>query len=150
MCTDLGICGMAFANELGSEEVLQDMTRRWPKAKFIYNETPFLDLSDKVFGLSGRTRLHLIGSSFQIKVWKALFEIPDGQVSTYSDIAAAIDRPSSVRAVGTAIGQNPISFLIPCHRVIQKSGGLGGYHWGLTIKKSLLAFENTRLKSNQK
>jgi AraC family transcriptional regulator of adaptative response/methylated-DNA-[protein]-cysteine methyltransferase len=77
-----------------------------------------------------------------------LFEIPDGQVSTYSDIAAAIDQPSSVRAVGTAIGRNPISFLIPCHRVIQKSGGLGGYHWGLTIKKSLLAFEDSRFKSN--
>ena len=83
-------------------------------------------------------------------VWKALLEIPDGQVSTYSDIAAAIDQSSSARAVGNAIGRNPISFLIPCHRVIQKSGGLGGYHWGLTIKKSLLAFETARFESNLK
>jgi len=148
MSSDLGICGMAFADELGSEKVLQDMTQRWSKAKFIHDEEPLLGFSDLIFGLTGRTRLHVIGSSFQIKVWKALFEIPDGQVSTYSDIAAAIDRPSSVRAVGTAIGRNPISFLIPCHRVIQKSGGLGGYHWGLTIKKSLLAFEDSRFKSN--
>ena len=139
---------MAFADELGSEEVLKDMTQRWPKAKFIHDEERLLDFSDSIFGLSGRIRLHVIGSSFQIKVWKALFEIPDGQVSTYSDIAAAIDQPSSVRAVGTAIGRNPISFLIPCHRVIQKSGDLGGYHWGLTIKKSLLTFENARFESN--
>ena len=148
MSTDLGICGMAFADELGSEEVLKDMTQRWPKAKFIHDEAPLLDFFDPIFGLSDIKRLHVIGSSFQIKVWKALFEIPDGQVSTYSEIAAAIDQPSSARAVGTAIGRNPISFLIPCHRVIQKSGGLGGYHWGLTIKKSLLAFENARFESN--
>ena len=140
---------MAFADELGSEEVLKDMTQRWPKAKFIHDEERLLDFSDPIFCLSGGIRLHLIGSLFQIKVWKALFEIPDGQVSTYSDIAAAIYQPSSARAVGTAIGRNPISFLIPCHRVIQKSGGLGGYHWGLTIKKSLLAFETARVKSNK-
>ena len=139
---------MAFADELGSEEVLKDMTQRWPKAKFIHDEERLLDFSDSIFGLSGRIRLHIIGSSFQIKVWKALFEIPDGQVSTYSDIAATIDQSSSARAVGNAIGRNPISFLIPCHMVIQKSGGLGGYHWGLTIKKSLLAFETARVKSN--
>ena len=150
MSTDRGICGMAFADELGSEEVLKDMTQRWPKAKFIHDEERLLDFSDPIFGLSGRIRLHVIGSSFQIKVWKALLEIPDGQVSTYSDIAATIDQSSSARAVGNAIGRNPISFLIPCHRVIQKSGGLGGYHWGLTIKKSLLAFETARFKSNQK
>jgi AraC family transcriptional regulator of adaptative response/methylated-DNA-[protein]-cysteine methyltransferase len=139
---------MAFADELGSEEVLKDMTQRWPKAKFIHDEERLLDFSDQIVGLSGRIRLHIIGSSFQIKVWKALFEIPDGQVSTYSNIAVAIDQPSAARAVGTAIGRNPISFLIPCHRVIQKSGGLGGYHWGLKIKKSLLAFETARVKSN--
>ena len=86
---------MAFADELGSEEVLKDMTRRWPKAKFIHDEERLLDFSDPIFCLSGRIRLHLIGSSFQIKVWKALLEIPDGQVSTYSDIAAAIDQSSS-------------------------------------------------------
>ena len=150
MSTDRGICGMAFADELGSEEVLKDMTQRWPKAKFIHDEERLLDFSDPIFCLSGRIRLHLIGSLFQIKVWKALLEIPDGQVSTYSDIAAAIDQSSSARAVGNAIGRNPISFLIPCHRVIQKSGGLGGYHWGLTIKKSLLAFETARFESNLK
>ena len=148
MSTDRGICGIAFADDLGSEEVLKDMTQRWPRAKFIHDEESLLDFSDPIFGLSGRIRLHVIGASFQIKVWKALLEISYGQVSTYSDIAAAMDQSSSARAVGTAIGRNPIRFLIPCHRVIQKSGGLGGYHWGLKIKKSLLAFETARFKSN--
>tara|TARA_B100000902_G_C27218891_1_gene868524 strand:+ start:610 stop:1203 length:594 start_codon:yes stop_codon:yes gene_type:complete len=147
MSTKLGICGIAFTDKVGSETALQDMTQRWPQAKFTPDRNRATTLSTQIFDFSGKTNLHIMGSSFQIKVWEALLQIPASQVATYSDIAAKIEQPSSVRAVGTAIGRNPISFLIPCHRVIQKSGGLGGYHWGIAIKKYLLAFENNKSKN---
>ena len=90
------------------------------------------------------TRLHVIGAPFQIKVWEALLNIPSGQVTSYSEIARQIDHPKAVRAVGTAVGRNPISWLIPCHRAMRKSGGLGGYHWGLPVKRAMLAYEAAR------
>ena len=148
MSTALGICGLAFSGEVGNRRALQDMTQRWPQAKFTHDENHAADLSAMVFCFSGKTNLHIIGSSFQIKVWRALLQIKAGQVVTYSDVAAEINQPASARAVATAIGRNPLSFLIPCHRVIQKSGGLGGYHWGLSIKKYLIAFENQNSKNN--
>ena len=129
MGTKQGICGIAFADQLGDEETLRDMMQRWPRSTFTHNEELILKLSSPIFDFSGKTQLQVIGSPFQIKVWEALFQIQAGQVVTYSEVATAINKPSSVRAVATAIGRNPISFLIPCHRVIQKSGGLGGYHW---------------------
>ena len=89
--------------------------------------------------------LFLIGAPFQIKVWEALLTIPSGHVTTYSEIAGAIGTPKAVRAVGTAVGRNPISLLIPCHRALRKSGGLGGYHWGLPVKRAILAWESARL-----
>ena len=140
MSTALGICGLALSDKIGNARAMQDMTQRWPDAKFIHDENHATNLSAIVFDFSGRINLHIIGSPFQIKVWRALLQIKAGQVVTYSDVATEIDQPSSVRAVGTAIGRNPISFLIPCHRVIPKSGGLGGYHWGLSIKEYLLAY----------
>jgi len=94
------------------------------------------------------THLHLIGAPFQIKVWEALLSVPTGQVTTYSDIARHIGHPTAVRAVGTAVGRNPISWLIPCHRALRKSGGLGGYHWGLPVKRALLAWEGARADAN--
>ena len=147
MSTALGICGLAFSDEVGNERALQDMTQRWPQAKFIHDENQAKNLSTKVFDFSGKINLHIIGSPFQIKVWRELLQIQAGHVVTYSDVAAEIDQLSSVRAVGTAIGRNPISFLIPCHRVIKKSGKIGGYHWGLAIKEHLLAFENKNSKN---
>ena len=150
MSTALGICGLAFSDKIGNARAMQDMTQRWPHAKFIHDENHTTNLSAIVFDFSGRINLHIIGSPFQIKVWRALLQIKAGQVVTYSDVATEIDQPSSVRAVGTAIGRNPISFLIPCHRVIQKSGGLGGYHWGFAVKEYLLAFENKKSKNARK
>ena len=147
MSTALGICGLAFSDKIGNARAMQDMTQRWPHAKFTHDENHATNLSAIVFDFSGRINLHIIGSPFQIKVWRALLKIKAGQVVTYSDVATEIDQPSSVRAVGTAIGRNPISFLIPCHRVIQKSGGLGGYHWGFAVKEYLLAFENKKSKN---
>ena len=90
------------------------------------------------------TPLYLIGAPFQIKVWEALLAIPTGHVTTYGEIAGAIGHPRAVRAVGTAVGRNPISWLIPCHRALRKSGALGGYHWGLPVKRAMLAWEGAR------
>jgi AraC family transcriptional regulator of adaptative response/methylated-DNA-[protein]-cysteine methyltransferase len=85
-----------------------------------------------------------MGAPFQIKVWQALLDIKSGYVTTYSDIAQAIGHPKAVRAVGTAVGRNPIGLLIPCHRALRKDGSLGGYHWGLAVKRAILAHESAR------
>ena len=100
------------------------------------------------FNLQGQTSLHLIGAPFQIKVWEALLQIPSGHVTTYGQIAQSIGNPRAVRAVGTAVGRNPIGWLIPCHRALRKSGGLGGYHWGIPVKRAMLAFEAARTEAS--
>jgi O-6-methylguanine DNA methyltransferase len=130
MGTDKGICGLALAAEVGEEAAMQDLTGRWPLADFV--EDPML-LRPWVLAAFGaqddrleKAPLYLIGAPFQIKVWEALLRIPSGQVTTYSDIAQAIGSPRAVRAVGTAVGRNPVSWLIPCHRALRKSGALGG------------------------
>jgi AraC family transcriptional regulator of adaptative response/methylated-DNA-[protein]-cysteine methyltransferase len=146
MGTDRGLCGLAFAAETGREAAMADLRARWPKAGFIEAPERLRAWVEGAFR-GGETRLHLIGAPFQIKVWEALLTVPSGHVTTYSDIAAAIGRPKAVRAVGTAVGRNPVSFLIPCHRALQKAGGLGGYHWGLGIKRAMLAWEAARLDS---
>ncbi|MCG8579588.1 MAG: methylated-DNA--[protein]-cysteine S-methyltransferase, partial [Bacteroidales bacterium] len=89
-------------------------------------------------------KLHLKGTAFQLKVWDALLKIPAGELATYGDIAHSIDKPSAQRAVGTAIGSNPVAYLIPCHRVIRASGAIGGYRWGIVRKKAMIAWEASR------
>ncbi len=143
MATEKGICGMGFADEVGAEAAWQDLARRWPRAGYLEDRAAILPLVEAAFG--GRaTPLHLIGAPFQIKVWEALLAIPTGHVTTYADIASAIGHPQAHRAVGTAVGRNPISFLIPCHRALRRDGGLGGYHWGLPRKRAMLAWEAAR------
>ncbi|MCB2130686.1 MAG: bifunctional helix-turn-helix domain-containing protein/methylated-DNA--[protein]-cysteine S-methyltransferase [Rhodobacteraceae bacterium] len=147
MATDRGICGMAFADETGRDAAFADMTARWPKAMYVDDPTAMNAVAGKVFDPSEgnpTAQLHLIGAPFQIKVWEALLSIPSGTVATYSDIAAAVGNPRAVRAVGTAVGRNPVSWLIPCHRALRKTGGLGGYHWGLPVKRAMLAWEAAR------
>lgn len=145
MGTEKGICGLAFAAEMGEEAAMQDLLSRWPKARFVEDPMMLRPWVLTAFGAKGDTPdkapIYLIGAPFQIKVWEALLRIPSGHVTTYSDIAAHIGHPAAVRAVGTAVGRNPISWLIPCHRALRKSGALGGYHWGLPVKRALLAFE---------
>jgi len=145
MGTARGICGMAFTAECGRDEAMRDMASRWPEAR--YDEAPqtLKPWVDAALGKGAEARLHLIGAPFQIKVWEALLSIPTGHVTTYSEIAQSIGHPKAVRAVGTAVGRNPVSWLIPCHRALRKSGGLGGYHWGLPVKRALLAWESARL-----
>ncbi|MEM6825423.1 MAG: bifunctional helix-turn-helix domain-containing protein/methylated-DNA--[protein]-cysteine S-methyltransferase [Pseudomonadota bacterium] len=143
--TDKGICGIAFAAETGAEAAMADMFGRWPKASYTEDPMALAPLADAAFPRASEigdpAPLFLIGAPFQIKVWEALLTIPTGQVTTYSDIARAIGHPKAVRAVGTAVGRNPISWLIPCHRALRKSGALGGYHWGLPVKRAMLAWE---------
>ena len=151
MGTDKGICGLALASETGEDAALADMRSRWPDAKFAETPEALGPWVEAAIG-SGRRQgdpapLHLIGAPFQIKVWEALLAIPSGQVTTYSEIARAIGTPKAVRAVGTAVGRNPVSWLIPCHRALRKSGELGGYHWGLPVKRAMLAYEAARAEA---
>ncbi len=143
MGTDRGICGMGFAAEAGEAATMSDLGARWPRARFVEDPDRLRPWALSAFGAQddAETPLFLIGAPFQIKVWEALLRVPTGHVTTYSDIARAIGHPNAVRAVGTAVGRNPISWLIPCHRALRKSGGLGGYHWGLPVKRAMLAWE---------
>ena len=123
---------------------MADLQSRWPKASYTHDPDAINPWVTAAFDLTGNTRLHLIGAPFQLKVWEALLTIPSGHVTTYSEIAGAIGHPQAVRAVGTAVGRNPISLFIPCHRALRKTGGLGGYHWGLPVKRAILAWEAAR------
>lgn len=145
MGTNRGICGLAFSAEYGADAAMLDLTARWPKATYVENPDAIADWTKAALGLSGDTALHMIGAPFQLQVWEALLRIPSGHVTTYSEIAQSIGRPRAVRAVGTAVGRNPVSLLIPCHRALRKSGALGGYHWGLPVKRALLAWESARV-----
>ena len=148
MGTNRGLCGIAFTAETGRSEAFKDMAARWPKAHFVENSASLKQWGEAAFSRSGNTALQLIGAPFQIKVWEALLKIPSGYVTTYSDIAQSIGAPKAVRAVGTAVGRNPISWLIPCHRALRKSGALGGYHWGLPVKRTMLAYEAAQSDAN--
>ncbi|MCA1776596.1 MAG: bifunctional helix-turn-helix domain-containing protein/methylated-DNA--[protein]-cysteine S-methyltransferase [Loktanella sp.] len=144
MGTDKGICGIAFSSEAGPDEAMRDLTARWPAGTFAEDPDRLRLWVENAFAMRGETKLHLIGAPFQLKVWEALMRVPSGHVTTYSEIARSIGNPKAVRAVGTAVGRNPVSFLIPCHRALRKSGGLGGYHWGLPVKRAILAWESAR------
>ena len=144
MGTKRGLCGIAFASERGRGHTFEDLSGRWPNAGFEERPETICGWVDAALGQSGKARLLISGGPFQVKVWEALISIPAGSVSTYSEVARLAGFPDAVRAVGTAIGRNPISWLIPCHRVIRKSGELGGYRWGLPVKRALLAWESAR------
>lgn len=148
MGTDRGICGLAFAAETGADATMADLRSRWPEADFVEDPDHLRAWASAALGMSGETQLHMIGAPFQLKVWEALLTIPSGHVTTYSEIAQAIGNPRAVRAVGTAVGRNPVSWLIPCHRALRKSGALGGYHWGLPVKRAMLAWESARIDAH--
>ena len=141
--TPRGVCHMAFEeNETDARECLQ---RRFPNASYHQVVDRFqqtaLFIFRKDWNEPETIRLHLKGSAFQLKVWECLLKIPSGRVATYGDVARSIDKPTASRAVGTAVGENPVAFLIPCHRVIRASGSIGGYHWGPTRKSAILGWE---------
>ncbi|WP_099369645.1 bifunctional transcriptional activator/DNA repair enzyme AdaA [Sphingobacterium sp. 1.A.5] len=141
--TEKGICYMAFVDNQAAGR--KELKENFENAEFIENELPIHLEAIKIFNPEDQSlnkiKLHLKGTAFQLKVWQALLQIPLGKVSSYKDIAIAIDQPSASRAVGTAIGQNPIAFLIPCHRVIQTTGQTGGYRWKPIRKTVILGWE---------
>lgn len=157
-----GIVGLAFADaearagaapaptaKEGSDlwakdAALADMRARWPLARFRADNAPAEAVAAAIFGEGARRepiRLLLSGTNFQVRVWDALLELQPGKTTTYSALAERLEDPAATRAVASAVGRNPISLLIPCHRVLRADGGLGGYHWGLTRKRALLAWE---------
>ena len=142
MSNEMGLCGFAFCDHFGKDTVLADMKARWPKASYekdtIFSDKEFKSILDQ----TKRVELCLIGSKLQIHVWKALLKIPPGKVTSYTTLAKHIGKPKAVRTVATAIGKNPLCWLIPCHRVLRANGDLGGYHWGLNIKKNMLTYES--------
>jgi AraC family transcriptional regulator of adaptative response/methylated-DNA-[protein]-cysteine methyltransferase len=141
MQTARGVCGLAFADRGEEDGALDDMMGRWPAAHFVEDQTGARSRVEQIFGHEGKVPLVLNGTPWQVKVWEALLRIPSGKMATYEDIAAGISSPGAMRAVGTAVGRNPISWLIPCHRVLKKTGVLGGYHWGPERKRAMLAYE---------
>ena len=148
MATPRGICGIGLAAETGPDATFADLAARWPQARLVRDEDRLRPMVQAAFGMTGQaTALCLIGAPFQIKVWEALLAVPSGHVTTYGDIARAIGAPRAVRAVGTAVGRNPVAWLIPCHRALRKTGGLGGYHWGLPVKRAMLAWESARAEA---
>lgn len=150
MGTVKGICGLSLAAEMGDTTAMRDLRARWPQAQYMQNPQALERWVQTAFGQgpAGETApLYLMGAPFQLKVWEALLQVPEGQVTTYGNIAEAIGNPKAVRAVGTAVGRNPIGYLIPCHRVLRASGALGGYHWGLPMKRAMLGYEAARTES---
>jgi AraC family transcriptional regulator, regulatory protein of adaptative response / methylated-DNA-[protein]-cysteine methyltransferase len=146
MITDLGLCGLAFADAGEEKAALADMMGRWPEADYVEDISTTAPVARRIFETEAwqpdqPLRVVFIGTDFEIRVWETLMRIPLGKATTYSDIAAHLGKPSAARAVGTAVGKNPVSFVVPCHRVLGKSGGLCGYHWGLTRKRAILGWE---------
>ena len=142
MNSKYGVCGLAFCDHINEEIALADMMSRWPSATYSA-ENIFSDLEFKsVLDQTTKINLCLIGSPLQVQVWNALLKIPAGKVTNYKTLAKHIGKPKAVRAIATAIGRNPLCWLIPCHRVLRTNGELGGYHWGLKVKTTMLRFES--------
>ncbi len=147
--TDRGICFLGFVNRDNQTDVFEELKSRWPRASLIEDRKASQDSIQRIFHTGNSpqqepVQLFLKGTNFQLKVWEALLRIPEGAVISYGDLAEAVGYPKAHRAVGTAVGQNPVAFLIPCHRVLRASGEVGGYHWGTTRKKAMLALESCR------
>mgnify|MGYP001608754696 FL=1 len=138
--TDRGICNILFFEEDG----VRELRARWPKANLIEETQPSHEQVRNYFSNiapESKIKLHLAGTNFQIKVWEALLSIPEGNISTYGEIAKQLGHPDMSRAVGTAIGDNPVGYIIPCHRVLKSTGEISGYRWGVPRKRVMLAYE---------
>ncbi|WLR92609.1 bifunctional helix-turn-helix domain-containing protein/methylated-DNA--[protein]-cysteine S-methyltransferase [Shinella zoogloeoides] len=146
MITDRGLAGLAFTDEADGMDAFEDMSSRWPNADYVEDREATASYAQRIFDPKRwdpkePLRIVLIGSDFQVRVWEALLRIPLGCAVTYSSIAEKLGQPTASRAVGAAVGRNPISFVVPCHRALGKSGALTGYHWGLTRKRAMLGWE---------
>lgn len=138
--TTRGICHLAFVEDQAAS--LAELVTQFPNAQFSEKQDTIASFAQQIFELqAGQLALHIKGTNFQIRVWEALLKIPAGALSTYEDIANTIGKPTASRAVGGAIGKNPVGYLIPCHRVIRKSGAISGYRWGSVRKQAILGWE---------
>jgi AraC family transcriptional regulator of adaptative response/methylated-DNA-[protein]-cysteine methyltransferase len=146
--TDRGVCALNFLTWEGESLAIEQLRERWVGARLVRDQAATRTTLSRIFGRADPQTAPLSvwvrGTNFQVKVWEALLRIAPGQVSTYQDIANAIDAPKATRAVGSAVGRNPVAYLIPCHRVIRKSGVIGDYRWGTVRKKAILALEWAR------
>jgi AraC family transcriptional regulator, regulatory protein of adaptative response / methylated-DNA-[protein]-cysteine methyltransferase len=146
MNTQRGLAGLALADAGKEKAALADMRARWPKARYVEDAAATAATARRIFDSSlwrkdQPLRVVLIGTDFEIRVWEKLLSIPMGRLTTYSDLAAKAGAPKAARAVGAAVGKNPVCFVVPCHRVVGKSGDITGYHWGLTRKRAILGWE---------
>jgi AraC family transcriptional regulator, regulatory protein of adaptative response / methylated-DNA-[protein]-cysteine methyltransferase len=145
--TDYGLAGIGFADgEVSVADAFEDLRARWPNASFSREDARVAPVAARVFDPTRwnpdePVRVVLIGTDFEVEVWQTLLKIPVGKATTYSDVAKTIGRPSASRAVGAAVGKNPISFVVPCHRVVGSTGALTGYHWGVPRKRAILGWE---------
>jgi AraC family transcriptional regulator, regulatory protein of adaptative response / methylated-DNA-[protein]-cysteine methyltransferase len=152
MTTQRGLAGLAFADAGEEPAMLADMKGRWPRADMIEDRTQTALIARRIFDAAlwradRPLRVVLIGTDFEVRVWETLLKIPMGRAMSYSDIATRIGATKAARAVGAAVGKNPLSFVVPCHRVLGKRGELTGYHWGLTRKRAMLGWEAARTAS---
>jgi AraC family transcriptional regulator, regulatory protein of adaptative response / methylated-DNA-[protein]-cysteine methyltransferase len=149
---DNKLCGLEFADEGQEQTIFDDMTRRWPKASFIEDAPAIKPFANRIFNIdewksNKPLRVLLIGTGFQVRVWQELLKIPLAKTCSYFDIATQIGEPKATRAVGSALGKNSIAFIIPCHRVLKKSGAIGKYRWGKDRKSSILDWEAEQIEA---
>jgi len=145
--TDKGICSLEFVGRSDSDKAAAALEKQWAHAQIIRDQTTTKTYANKIFGGSASCSnlpLHVTGTNFQIKVWEALLRIPQGALVSYEGLADSIGKPKAVRAVANAVAHNPVAFLIPCHRVIRKTGAIGGYHWGSLKKTAILLWESEK------
>jgi AraC family transcriptional regulator of adaptative response/methylated-DNA-[protein]-cysteine methyltransferase len=146
MNTPRGLAGLALADAGKERSALRDMRSRWPKARYVEDFAATAATARRIFDSTlwrpeQPLRVVLIGTDFEVRVWEKLLTIPMGKLDTYSGVAVKVGEPKAARAVGAAVGKNPICFVVPCHRVVGKNGDITGYHWGLTRKRAMLGWE---------
>ncbi len=149
--TKRGICHLSFIDDDSERKAVSQLRETWPKASLVRSDAKVSSYVRQIFSRKNHKRpisLLLKGTNFQVKVWEALLRIPEGKIASYADVARAAGSPRAVRAVGSACGNNPIGFIIPCHRVLASDGGLGGYHWDLERKEAILLWERVRRAVN--
>jgi AraC family transcriptional regulator of adaptative response/methylated-DNA-[protein]-cysteine methyltransferase len=143
--TPRGICSLEFVAAESSDKFVTSLARKWPLANLQADHETARSIAHSIFSTTQKSqlRVHVQGTNFQVQVWKALLRLAAGETTSYGALARAVDRPGAARAVGSAVGSNPVAWLIPCHRVLRSDGQLGGYHWGTRRKEAMLAWEAT-------